>query len=168
MKKSEYFSKDIREFLYLLHRHTVHYLIVGGEATIFYGHTRLTGDIDLLYEVSPENVKRLFDVLNDFWKGNIPGIGGTKELGEKGSIFQMGIPPNRIDLITEIEAVDFRSAWEKKKTETIAFGTKKYAIYYIGIVDLIRNKRAVSRDKDKDDLRFLLSIRKREKKLRKQ
>ena len=55
--KTSHFSKDIREFLRLLSEYEVNYLIVGGEAVIYYGHARLTGDIDIFYEVSTENVK---------------------------------------------------------------------------------------------------------------
>jgi hypothetical protein len=65
--KELYFSKDILDFLYLLYKHQVKYLIVGGEAVIFYGHARLTGDIDFYYDRSTENVNKLFKALNKFW-----------------------------------------------------------------------------------------------------
>ena len=58
--KSSYFSIDIQEFLYLLSKHQVKYLIVGGEAVIFHGYARLTGDIDIFYDASPDNVEKLF------------------------------------------------------------------------------------------------------------
>jgi len=50
------FSKNIKEFLFLLHNHKVKYLIVGGEAVIYYGHARLTGDIDIFYDSSKRNI----------------------------------------------------------------------------------------------------------------
>ena len=65
--KELYFSKDILDFLYLLYKHQVKYLIVGREAVIFYGHARLTGDIDFYYDRSTENVNKLFKALNKFW-----------------------------------------------------------------------------------------------------
>jgi len=62
-----YFSPDVLEFLALLARHDVRYLVVGGEAVIHYGHARLTGDIDLFYGVRPDNAERLFEALAEFW-----------------------------------------------------------------------------------------------------
>jgi len=58
-----YFSPDILEFLRLLSIHKVRYLIVGGEAVIYYGHARLTGDIDIFYDRTKENTKALFEDL---------------------------------------------------------------------------------------------------------
>ena len=97
------FSEDVCEFLSLLARQEVRYLIVGGEAVIYYGHARLTGDIDIFYERTAENVRRLHAALNEFWLNDIPGIEGEDELMEKGTIFQFGVPPNRIDLISDLE-----------------------------------------------------------------
>lgn len=62
MKRQPYFSAEVAEFLFLLARHRVRYVIVGGEAVIYYGHARLTGEIDLFYAIEPENVKRLYSV----------------------------------------------------------------------------------------------------------
>lgn len=64
-----HFSPDIQEFLRLLHTRRVRYVITGGEAVIFYGHVRLTGDIDVFYDRRVENAQRLFRALNDFWGG---------------------------------------------------------------------------------------------------
>jgi len=68
------FSPDIRLFLSLLHEHGVRYVIVGGEAVIFYGYARLTGDIDIFYSCDKENAARLFVALAEFWDDNIPGV----------------------------------------------------------------------------------------------
>ena len=74
------FSPDILEFIRLLHAREVRYVVVGGEAVIYYGHARLTGDIDFFYDSSPENSAALFGVLKDFWSGSIPGIERMEEL----------------------------------------------------------------------------------------
>jgi hypothetical protein len=155
MKPKPYFSADIAEFLFLLAKHHVCYLIVGGEAVIYYGYARLTGDIDLLYERTEANATLLFDALKEFWASAIPGIHNEEELRKEGMVFQFGIPPNRIDLLNSIDGVEFGAAWKNKKLETLSRGRKKFAIYYVGVEELIRNKKAVNRDKDKDDLRFL-------------
>lgn len=84
MKKinSNLFSPDIREFLSLLYKYNVEYLIIGGQAVIFYGHIRLTGDVDIFYNQDESNAKRLYKALNEFWDNNIPGIRNFNELME--------------------------------------------------------------------------------------
>lgn len=153
--RSDYFSKDIKEFLFLLARYNVKYVIIGGEAVIYYGYARLTGDIDMFYDRSEENAEKLFQVLNNFWKGDIPGVKGKQELLEKGIIWQFGIPPNRIDLINSIDAVTFKEAWDFKE---IAFLQKK-PVYFIGLEQLKKNKRAIKRYKDLEDLDYLNNIK---------
>jgi hypothetical protein len=76
--EGEYFSADILEFIKLLHIHKVRYVVVGGEAVIYYGHARLTGDIDFFYESGRENATALFQALLVFWGGEIPGMSGSK------------------------------------------------------------------------------------------
>lgn len=105
MIRADYFSSDILELLDLLYRKKVEYLIVGGEAVIYYGYPRLTGDIDLFYRNSDKNTKKLFNVLLDFWDGDIPGIKEKAGLAQPGYVIQFGVPPNRIDFLNEIEGV---------------------------------------------------------------
>lgn len=158
-----YFSKDITEFLYLLDTHHVKYLIVGGEAVIYYGHARLTGDIDLFYEQSEENCEKLLTVLNHFWNNDIPGNISKEELMTKNMVFQYGVPPNRIDLISTIENVEFAVAWDNRVTVDLKYNEHQFQVYYIGINELIKNKSGVERYKDKDDLRFLREVVKKKK-----
>jgi hypothetical protein len=160
MNKS-YFSRDILEFLNLLFKFKVKYLIVGGEAVIFYGHARLTGDIDIFYERSSDNLNNLYAALNEFWKKDIPGIKSKEELAEAGMVFQFGIPPNRIDLINIIEKINFSDAWKNKLSHQIEYKKEIITIYYIGLDDLITNKEAIKRNKDQDDLQFLKEAKKR-------
>lgn len=67
-----HFSPDTVEFIRLLHRHSVKYLIVGGEAVIFHGHARLTGDVDFFFDGRSENTDNLFEALMEFWEDDIP------------------------------------------------------------------------------------------------
>ena len=134
--------------------HRVRYVIVGGEAVIYHGHARLTGDMDFFYDPSPENSRRLYDALNDFWRGNIPGIGSPKNLTAKNLIIQFGLPPNRLDLISQISAVSFAQAWKDKIVEKIKMGKNEHPVYYIGLKQLIKNKAAVKRHRDLEDLDF--------------
>lgn len=150
----DHFSPDFREFLILLARHEVRYLIVGGEAVIYYGHARLTGDIDIFYEHSPENLPRLFDALRAFWAGDIPGVSGVDDF-EPGVIIQFGVPPNRLDLINRISGVDFDAAWPDRLTLHLPVDDREIDVQMIGLEALIRNKEASGRPRDLDDLAFL-------------
>jgi hypothetical protein len=94
--QADHFSLDTQEFLFLLNKYEVKYLMVGGEAVIYYGYARLTGDVDFFYEMSEENIPKLYQALEEFWGGNIPGIEDVSELNEPGLIFLFGAPPNRI------------------------------------------------------------------------
>jgi len=103
--------------------------------------------------------KRISENYTEFWNSSIPGIKHEDELMKEGMIFQFGVPPNRIDLINKIEKVNFKSAWDNRKKVPLIYKREKIKIYYIGINELIENKKAVSRFKDKDDLKFLKSVK---------
>jgi predicted nucleotidyltransferase len=156
--RASHFSKDTREFLQLLATHRVKYLLVGGEAVIYYGSARLTGDIDFFFEPNPSNARKLFKALIDFWGGDIPDIQKPEDLLTPHLIVQFGVPPNRIDLVNSITGVDFPDAWKGRIEEKIEGQGQKIPIYLIGLEQLIRNKHAVGRPKDREDLKFLKTI----------
>lgn len=152
------FSDDIQEFIELLNQHEVRYVIVGGQAVIYYGHSRLTGDIDFLYDRNEQNVNNLFIALNQFWGGNIPGIENQKGLLEKGIIFQFGVPPNRIDLMNDIGNINFNDIWESREKAYFKKDKKKITLNFISLEFLIKNKRNMNRPRDQEDLKFLESV----------
>ena len=152
---SSSFSPDIQEFLRLLHVHDVRYLIVGGEAVIFYGHARLTGDVDFFYDSHADNVSRLYAALDQFWAGSVPGLTGPEELAASGLIVQFGVPPNRIDLMNRIDGVTFDEAWPVRMVVSLKIGDRVVPVNYVGLDALIANKRAAARPKDMDDLPYL-------------
>lgn len=153
--KAFHFSPDIQEFILLLAKHKVRYVIVGGEAVIYHGYTRLTGDVDFFYERSSENARSLYEALIEFWEGVIPGVDSFEEFLKAGTIIQFGVPPNRIDLLNTVDAVSFEEAWKNKIDEEIESGSKKYPVYFIGVEQLIKNKMFVKRFKDMEDLKYL-------------
>ncbi len=158
---ADLFSRDVLDFLLLLHKRNVRYLIVGGEAVIFHGYARLTGDADFFYEASDENVRLLYEALREFWRGNVPGIANANEFLQVGLVVQFGLPPNRIDLVNQIDGVNFAEAWRNRVVVPLTgAGKDDLRIFYLGRDDLVRNKRASGRPKDLDDLRFLESGRK--------
>jgi predicted nucleotidyltransferase len=150
------FSSDIQDFLRALHTHDVRFMIVGGEAVIFYGHIRVTGDIDVYYDRGNKNVFNLFKALEEFWHGEVPELEGPTELEKRGVIFQFGVPPNRIDLLNDIDGVDFETAWPRRMRVVLEGRSGNIPFSYIGLEDLIQNKRTAGRPKDQDDLPFLL------------
>jgi hypothetical protein len=149
------FSKDISEFLLLLFQNKVQYLIVGGEAVIYYGYSRFTGDIDIFYGSKENNLMRLFTALNQFWDNDIPGMNDISPLEKKGTVIQYGLPPNRIVLLNDIDGVEFYDIWDNKQIVEYEFKGTSFNINYIGLDDLIRNKKASGRNIDLVDLGYL-------------
>ena len=149
------FSDDILEFIRLLGKYEVRYLIVGGEAVIFHGYPRLTGDVDFFYERAEANTLRLFDCLEEFWKGKIPEITRASELMEDGVVIQFGRPPNRLDLLSHIDAVEFPEAWAGRTTVELVGAGVPIIVHYLGKEALLKNKRARGRPKDMDDVQHL-------------
>jgi hypothetical protein len=152
---AEFFSPDVLDFLRWLDHENVRYLIVGGEAVIFYGYPRLTGDIDFFYDSEPVNCQRLFNALLSFWEGLIPGISTSSELEAPGLILQFGRPPHRIDLLNRIDGVSFAEAWPNRLPVTLFGEAVRVPVWYLGKAELLRNKRASGRPKDLDDLEHL-------------
>jgi len=149
------FSTDVLEFLYLLDLNRVHYVIVGGEAVIYYGYVRLTGDIGIFYEPTTENADALFQSLLSFWGGDPLGIQSVDDLLVPCQIIQYGRPPNRIDLMNTITGVSFEEAWKERVLESVDHPKGLIMVPYIGVKALIQNKEHIGRDKDHEDLKYL-------------
>jgi hypothetical protein len=142
-------TSDFSELLQAFNGHDVKYLVVGAHALAVYGHVRATKDLDIWVSPNRENAKRVFAALAAF---GVP-LGDLTEddLSEDGTIFQIGVPPLRIDLITSIDAVEFSNAWpDRFKT---FFGDVPVPV--ISRQHLIKNKRAVGRLQDLADAEML-------------
>lgn len=146
-----HFSQDVQELARLLDKFSVRFLVIGGEAVIFHGYPRYTGDVDFFYEPSLENSQHLFAALLEFWGGDVPGIQSPNELTEVGLVLQFGKPPNRVDLLSRVSGVDFEAAWNRRE---IAYLNSKQ-LPYLALEDLIAAKRAAGRPKDLQDLVYL-------------
>lgn len=151
----EGFSPDILEFLRLLEKHEVRYVIVGGEAVIFYGYPRFTGDIDFFFARDTENIERLYLSLLDFWHGSIPVLKEASELGEEGLVLQFGRPPHRLDLLNKIDGIEFEEAWGGRQRVSINASDRRIRAFYMGKAELLKNKAASLRPKDLDDIEHL-------------
>ena len=145
------FSTDFKEFVELLNKHGVEYLIVGGYAVGLHGHPRYTGDIDFWIRPDRANAERLLKAVADFGLTilNIP----IEELVTPGKVFQLGRQPNRIDILNTIDGVEFAGCYERRAT----FELEGVLMPFIGLDDLKENKRASGRHKDLADLEVLES-----------
>ena len=144
-------NEDFRDLLAALVEARVRFLIVGAHALAVHGLPRATGDIDVWIEREPENAARVFTALLRF--GAPLGSLGVSEadLMKPDSVIQIGLPPRRIDVLTDITGGDFERAWAGRVTHPFA----GLLVPFIGREDLLLNKRATGRLKDRADVEAL-------------
>jgi hypothetical protein len=145
-------SKDFQDILRVFNAHNVKYLVVGGYAFGVYTEPRTTKDIDLWIRTDPENARAVFQALAEF---GAPISGLSPEDFTDGTIFQMGQPPERIDILQQVSGVDFDSAWEHRVE---GFVDEKTPALVISKEDLIRNKLASGREQDLLDVKKLRAL----------
>ena len=140
---------DFREFLKLLNETEVAYLLIGGYAVGSHGYPRTTADMDVWVAISADNASKLVDVLRLF------GMQDAKLKPElflqRGKIIRMGVPPMRIEVLTEIDGVAFADCFAAR--EVVVLDGQK--VNMISLSDLRKNKFASGRHKDMDDLEHL-------------
>lgn len=144
-------NEDYKEMLQILSANEVEFLIVGAYAMGVHGYPRATGDIDLWVLVSRDNSKKVYKSLEQF---GAP----LEEIDEQtfcsdGVVFQIGVAPRRIDIITHIDGVDFKQAYANKQQLDIG-GIK---VPVISLEYLIKNKESTGREKDRLDVKYLRS-----------
>lgn len=142
-------EKDFEEFIELLNKHKVEYLIVGAYALALYSKPRNTGDIDIFINRTDKNAGLMLEVLNDF---GMTDIGITKDdFLFEGRIIQLGVSPVRIDIMNQIDGVNFKDAY--KSIQKVKFGST--VANFISKYYLIQNKIHSNRKKDQADLEEL-------------
>ncbi len=127
----------------------VHFLVVGAYALAFHGHPRGTGDLDLWIDPSADNAQKAYAALARF--GAPLHQVTVKDLSEPGVVFQIGVAPVRIDILTSLSGLTFQEAWQSR-TDALLEGL---AFPVIGRHELLRNKRATGRPKDLLDAEVL-------------
>lgn len=142
-------SPDFKEFIELLNNHDVRYLVIGGYAVAIHGHPRYTKDLDIWAEMESSNVERLMKALEAFGFGTL-GLSASDFLTPD-QVIQLGYPPNRIDLVTTPDGVDFQTCY-RSKVEVDIDGLK---VDFIDLVNLQINKKASGRLQDLADLEKL-------------
>lgn len=145
-------EKDFKEFIALLNRSEVRYLVIDGFAFSFYAEPRFTKDIDILIESTHGNAKKLLEAIKEFGFTDVDL--SDNDFLEPGHIIQLGVAPLRIDIVTSIKGVEFSAAWKDRVTGR--FGD--IDAHFISKDDLIKNKRALGRKQDLADIEKLEKI----------
>lgn len=149
-----YLSEDYQDIIMLFNKYEVKYLVVGSYAMSAWGYSRSTYDIDILVEKSLDNASKILDALNEF---GIPYKIDKSDFLSDNAIIQIGIAPLRIDIITDIDGVNFDEIWESKTLHDF----KGISAYIISLEHIIKNKEATNRLKDKVDVIELKKLQKK-------
>lgn len=142
-------NKDYKEMLQILLNNKVKFLIVGAYAMGAQGYPRATGDFDIWVEPSPKNSKKVYNSLSEFG-APLKQI-STETFTKKGVIFQIGVLPRRIDILTFIDGVSFEKAYKGKEDIEI----EDITIPFLSQDNIIKNKESTGREKDKLDVKYL-------------
>lgn len=143
-------NPDLRDLLSAFCDAEVRFLVVGAYAVGVHGFPRATKDLDVWVDASRANAPRVVKALRAF---GAPLYGLTeKELQAPDVILQVGVPPNRVDVITGLSGLSFRSAWPRRIM--VPFG-EGLVCPVIALPDLLRNKKATGRPQDLIDVREL-------------
>ena len=147
--------QDFLDLLQLLNDFQVEYLVVGGYAVGVHAEVRATKDIDIWVNPTEENAKKVFNALVKFG-APLSGLDYTvfKDIE---SFYKMGLEPFRVDLLMSLPSINFEDSWKRKKT----IFNGNYQIHFIGIEDLIANKKSVGRPQDLADVAKLTKVLKK-------
>ena len=142
-------NPDFRDMLSALNAEGVEYLLVGAYALAVHGLPRATGDMDVWLGPSAANAQRALAALRRF--GAPLSELSEADLTQPGTVFQIGVVPRRIDLLTAIDGVDFQAAWRNRMLTTL----DDLEVPVLSRGDFLKNKRAVGRPKDLADVAWL-------------
>lgn len=142
-------NPDFRDLFAELNAAAAEYLVVGAHALAAHGHVRATKDLDVWVRASPENAARVHRALAAFG-APLQGL-SVQDLAGPDLIFQIGIPPVRIDVITSIDGVAFEEAWPERVRSQYA----DQRVHVLSRRHLIVNKKAAGRLQDLADVEFL-------------
>ena len=127
----------------------VRFLVVGAYALAIHGRPRATGDLDLWVEPSIANAPRVMAALRNF--GAPLETMKEADFVEPGPVYQIGLPPRRIDILTDLTGLTFTDAWEDRIRHRLG----PLEVDFIGRASFVRNKRATGRPQDLADLAAL-------------
>ncbi len=144
-------NRDFVDVLRALGEAGAQFVVVGAYAMAAHGIPRATGDIDILVRPSPDNAQRVLTALRAFG-APVDAHGVTQEdLSTPGTVYEIGLPPRRIDVLTQISGVSFDEAW----ADRVVCGLSGLEFPVLSRAALARNKRAAGRSKDLVDLELI-------------
>lgn len=143
-------NSDFKELLKLFAEESVDFLIVGAHAVIYYAEPRYSKGIDVWVRPTPQNVGRVYSALRRF--GAPLGGMTPADFTREDHVYQMGRPPNRIDIVMGVEGLTFAEAWPNRVSATY----DGEPMNLISRIDLIRSKQATGRPQDLLDVQRLL------------
>lgn len=127
------------------------FLVVGAHALAVHGVARATGDLDVWVDASPQNASHVWSALVEFG-APVEAIGlDATDFSQPDRVIQIGLPPRRIDIMTEISGVAFGEAWKQRVVHVV----ETMEIPFISREHLVQNKRVAARAKDLADLEEL-------------
>ena len=142
---------DFEDMLECLEKHEVRYLIVGGLAFIYHAKPRFTKDIDVWVGPNRENIGAANRALADF------GSPTLLDQGVENQVLQIGVAPDRIDVMVNVEAVDFEEAWDKR----VRGNYGKVKANWMDLDSLIRVKASIDDPRHREDVRILREVKRR-------
>jgi predicted nucleotidyltransferase len=146
-------NEDYRDMLRTLSEEKVRFLLVGAYAVAAHGYPRATMDIDIWVMPSPQNADAVFRALQRF---GAPVEDLTKEdLQADGVVFQIGVAPRRIDIMTTASGLRFEEAFDR----SISVDIEGIEVHIPSLDDLVTNKKASGRTKDLADVEALESLK---------
>ena len=146
-------TKDFNDFIELLIKYDVEFLICGGHAVGYYGYPRLTMDFDLLINPNEVNAGQIMKALDEFGFGQA-GINKDAFL-QDGTAITLGVQPNQIDLLTSVSTQPTEEVFQNATKGKL----EEFKLLYISKEDLIRAKKEAGRAKDIADVEELEKIK---------
>ncbi len=144
-------NDDFRDVLSLLLETESRFLVVGAHALAVHGVPRATGDLDVWIDRDPENAGRVWNALVRFG-APVAALGISKaDLETPATVVQLGLPPHRIDVLTDITGVEFSAAWQERASSRVGV----LDVPFLSKAHLIANKRATGRLRDLADIEAL-------------
>jgi hypothetical protein len=140
-----YLTQDYQDIVALFNMNHVRYLLAGAYSMGVFGYARSTYDIDLWIAKDDDNVDNVLRSLEEF---GVPFALNKEDLQKKNNVIQIGVVPNRIDILTDIDGVTFDDAWKNRQIKML----DELEVNVLDLKDIIKNKQASGRPKDQLDL----------------
>jgi hypothetical protein len=142
-------NEDYRDILEALVAEHARFLIVGAHALALHGYPRSTVDIDIWIDATEDNAQRIWRALAEFGAPLEDLNVRLPDLTRPDVVIQLGLPPNRIDILTAVSGLTFERAWANRVDDVV----EGVRVPVLGLADLIENKTAAGRDKDRADVK---------------